>query len=260
MDMETKPEFAPEWARDDDGYILFGPDTREWRKYFKQETKGHPAPMNLYMIQELVRYYTKPGDRLLDPMAGSGTLGWATTEDRYVVMIELEEEFQAVIRRNMAGLGTSNWVLLCGDCRLYLPLAGTDHIIFSPPYSNIRGQKSKLEEDIHVGTAIYKKSEENIGRLSKFMYGQAMRQVYRGLYNSLRVGGTMTIIIQDFVKGGQLQQLSMDLMRVCQPLGFELLDWHRRYSTTFFRQLTEKQNPNQPKIRHEDIIVLRRKP
>lgn len=261
-------EFAPNFTRNLKDYIQFPKDVTEWRRHFQQEKKGHPAPMNLYLIQELVRCYTKPGDRILDPMAGSGTLGWAALEGRDVVLMELSALYYRTILRNIGAIlnspdCTGKIATLYGDCRLYLPLP-VDHVIFSPPYSNIRGQKSKLEEDIHEGTEEYKATPDeqslNVGNLSKFMYNQAMRIIYKKLGESIKPGGTLSIIIQDFVVKGVIQHIGKDAVRMCVDSGvFTLEDWHRRDAPlTFMRRLTQEQNPGQPEIDCEDIIVLRR--
>ena len=260
--------FAPDFTRNEKDYIQFPKDTDEWRKFFGDKKKGHPAPMNLYVVQELVRYYTKEGDRLLDPMGGSGTLMWAATERRKVILLELSQQFCGVMDDHLIDLitkypGLSTIQILQGDCRSFLPIP-CDHVIFSPPYSNIRGQKSKLEDDIHTSNVEYRQTEEesqlNVGNLSKFMYNQAMKQIYKKLGESIRSGGTMSIIIQDFVVKGVVQHIGKDAVTMCQDSGqFKLEDWHRRDAPlTFFRRLTEQQNPGQPTIDYEDITVLRR--
>ena len=256
-------EFAYGHMRNDKGYIMFPKDMAEWKRCFHTNTKGHPAPMNLYLVQELVKYYTKEGDTILDPMAGCGTLMWAALVGRNVVIIELEEEYFVSILSNLNGLKKNgvpigNITRLQGDCRKFLPLP-VNHIIFSPPYSNIRGQKSKLERDIHVGTEHYRKSMENVGNLAPFLYKQAMMDVYRRCYDSLPSGGTMSIIVQDFIKQGKVYHLSKGVLQTCSEIGFKLLDWHRRFApTTFFRGLTERQNPGQPPIDYEDVVVFQK--
>ena len=61
--------FAEQYDREKMGemdLILFPRDI-EWRRtLFPQGVFEHPAKMNMYMCQELIRYLTKPGDTILD--------------------------------------------------------------------------------------------------------------------------------------------------------------------------------------------------
>jgi site-specific DNA-methyltransferase (adenine-specific) len=41
---------------------------------------GHPAPFPVELVKRLVRFYAYPGAHLLDPFAGSGTVGVAAIE------------------------------------------------------------------------------------------------------------------------------------------------------------------------------------
>lgn len=65
----------------------------------------HPCPKPLALIRELVRLFTDPGDLILDPFAGSGTLGLAARlEGRRAILVEREERYCDVARRRLADL------------------------------------------------------------------------------------------------------------------------------------------------------------
>jgi len=250
--------YAEKFPKNDHGQILFPADMSEWKKWFKRDKKGHPAPMNFYMLQELVLEYTKPGETILDPMGGSGTLAWAATQDRRVVLIELSEVYLELIKQSVLALGVQDKVtILQGDCRKFLPLP-VNHVIFSPPYSDTRGQKSALEARVYRGTEHYRESGANIGNLSTFMFRQAMSQIYRLLSASVPFGGIVAVVLADRVENGELVHLSKDCIQICHGAGLHLKDWHKRHSETFMRRLTEKQNPNQPKMDYEDILIFRK--
>lgn len=251
--------FAEKFPRNSTGQILFPADMSEWKKWFKRDKKGHPAPMNFYLLQELVLHFTKPGDILLDPMAGGGTLAWAATQGRAVVLIELIDAYIDLIRTSVLALGVQEKVtILHGDCRKFLPLVGINHIIFSPPYADTRGQKSALEQRVYRGTEHYRESAASIGNLSTFLFRQAMMQIYKLLANSIEIGGTVSIVLADRVEGGVLVHLSKDCIQTCNQANLKLLLWEKRHSETFMRRLTEKQHPGQPKMDYEDILVFRK--
>jgi site-specific DNA-methyltransferase (adenine-specific) len=63
----------------------------------------HPTVKPVDLIQYLVRLVTTPGQIILDPFAGSGTLGEAAfREGRHAVLIEINPKFQEHIARRMA--------------------------------------------------------------------------------------------------------------------------------------------------------------
>ena len=119
--------------------LKFPSDVKLREKYFAPAEKGHPARANLYMMIWLIKKLTKPGDTILDPCSGVGSLMYATLLGRNVVNIELEKHFMDVQSLNWAFLNqhhstTGELYLMDGDARRYLPTAGIDHCIFSPPY------------------------------------------------------------------------------------------------------------------------------
>lgn len=70
-----------------------------------RQSIGHATPKPLPLIRELVRLFTDPGELILDPFAGSGTLGLAARlEGRRAILIEREERYCDVARRRLADL------------------------------------------------------------------------------------------------------------------------------------------------------------
>ena len=57
------------------------------------DTKVHPFQKPEALIRRLVEYGSYPGDNILDPFAGSGTVGFVTPNDRICTMIEMDEEY-----------------------------------------------------------------------------------------------------------------------------------------------------------------------
>ncbi|KKL73073.1 hypothetical protein LCGC14_2078520, partial [marine sediment metagenome] len=103
----------------------------------------HPAKMDAQLLIWIVERYTKEGEVILDPMAGSGTMMLACTLGRNVVLVELEEKFckmmadnwQEVKMRPQLGSQMGACQIIQGDARQLEGLV--DKVITSPPYSDM---------------------------------------------------------------------------------------------------------------------------
>jgi len=159
--------------------ITFKSDTKERKGLFKAASFAHPAKMVLGLQIYLIEHYTKPGDTILDPMAGSGTILMACTLGRNVVCIELEDKFVKMQQDNwdkikslgpMLGFTMGKAVILQGDARNLEGLLA-DNILFSPPYA----ETNQMPRDNPDSTADkqgrgnigkqYSENERNIGNL-----------------------------------------------------------------------------------------------
>ena len=64
--------------------------------------EGHPTAKPLPVLAQWVRWFTNPGDTILDPFAGSGTtLRAAKDEGRRAVGVELDERYCEVIAKRL---------------------------------------------------------------------------------------------------------------------------------------------------------------
>uniref|UniRef100_A0A6H1ZQW1 Putative methyltransferase n=1 Tax=viral metagenome TaxID=1070528 RepID=A0A6H1ZQW1_9ZZZZ len=255
------------------GVIDFPADTKLRDKYMA--SKSHPAIINLYLLFWLIEHLTKPGDTILDPTSGMGTLMLATLMGRNVVNIELE--------KHMVENQMKNWEHLCqqfpkeitgiytlhgGDARRYLPYQA-NHAIFSPPYSvNIsRGGKQVAAMGAESGTFVgeYGQDRAQLSRLSYFNLVIAMKEIYRGLYQSLPVGGFMCTVTKDSVNTkeakyrgyGGVEPYSADTMKICHEVGFDLYKLYQRDAKPSLRlQIAWSQNPGIPHVQTEEIIIM----
>jgi len=224
-------EFAPGIPRDDDtGWLLF-PSDSSWRKsLFPPEVADHPAKMQLHLQKAIIDYVSKPGDTLLDPFGGTGSIMIGALEGRTCVLLELEDGYHQLEQRAYDMLKANHpdmapVILLQGDNRFLLPMP-CNHIITSPPYASmlhqrtIRKGKSEDDEFVKMDRMImaYSKNPRNIGALNDFLYNQAMERVYRLCYESLLPGGTLSIVLKDKMDGGKRKSLTGWADRVCLKL------------------------------------------
>jgi len=64
--------------------------------------RGHPTPRNPTMVRWLLKWFSRPGDVILDPFAGSGTTGVVAKETgRKAILIEIEERYCELSAKRM---------------------------------------------------------------------------------------------------------------------------------------------------------------
>jgi len=105
--------------------LTFRSDTKQRKEFFTGTSFSHPAKISLPLQLWIIENYTKPGDVILDPMAGSGTLMAACTMGRHVVLVELEQKFSRMIahnwekvsQRRQLGCDMGGFFNLWGDAR-----------------------------------------------------------------------------------------------------------------------------------------------
>ncbi|MCK9597457.1 MAG: hypothetical protein M0R06_00375 [Sphaerochaeta sp.] len=264
-----KEIFAPGYDRDDEGRVLFPRTDTDLRNLYFTYTDStvHVAKCNGHMILELVKYVSEPGETVLDPFGGTGTILLATTLGRKVIAIELEEIFQKTIELNIQALGKDipdiddKAMLIPGDVMQVLPLYGiADHAMFSPPWANVLRKKAVDQFTIDAGYGAatnYTESPENIGNLSDFLYHQVMERFYKKMFETIKPGGTMTIIIKDRIEKGKRIYQGKRAERDCIKIGFEPVAWNKWYAigggfAAYNRSIGLET------VDEEDLITLRR--
>ncbi|HSK67195.1 MAG TPA: site-specific DNA-methyltransferase, partial [Anaerolineales bacterium] len=155
-------------------------DPKTWLKFQKSwfvhnpppRKKGvlvHPAKFPETMAQEFIEFFTKQGETVLDPMAGTGsTLVAALRAGRNSYGVELNPKYaqiaQEIVDEERADLGEKveglRSQVICGDAARIagygLPII--DYVLTSPPYwdmlrakgsENQKKRRSSEELDVH---------------------------------------------------------------------------------------------------------------
>lgn len=74
--------------------------------YDRSQVKPHPSHKPESLLKYLIETYTKPGELVVDPFAGSGSTALAAIDSgRQYIMIEKEQEFVDVINKRIAEHG-----------------------------------------------------------------------------------------------------------------------------------------------------------
>ena len=260
--------FAEGYTRNDDGLVLFPRDSDLRALLFPSlDPTEHVAKANLHMVKALIEFVSEPGETVLDPFAGTGTILVGATMNRKVICIEIEEHFQEIIERSIKSMKQDVpeieelTTLIPGDCSKILPWSGiANHMIFSPPWANVLKKKSvdSYAEDWGYGDAAkYSADPHNIANLNVFLYYQKMEQVYKKFFQSLTPGGTMTIIIKDKMEAGKRLGLGERAFRDSLRIGFEPVEWNKWFSPGGAFSAVNRAK-GQETVTDEDLITLRR--
>jgi len=138
--------------------LEFKVDTKERKQWFTAESFAHPAKMSLPLELWLIEKYTKPGDVILDPMAGIGTILVGAALGRNILCVELEDKFCKMMEANFGkimqkgpqmGYQMGHVDIIQGDARNLEGLL-VDKIVTSPPYA---GSKEMHDPDFMINTA-----------------------------------------------------------------------------------------------------------
>jgi DNA modification methylase len=215
-------------------------DSKTWLKFQKSwfihnpppRRKGvlaHPAKFPETMAQEFIEFFTKRGETVLDPMAGTGsTLVAALRSGRHSCGIELNPRYAEIalqiIADERAALGkaveslTSN--VITGDAAhaLDFGLSTFDYVLTSPPYWDMlhakgagtqKKRRSSAELDV-----FYSNDPNDLGNIHDYEEFLAkLVAIYSGLKPLLREKAYLTIIVKNVKKGGKIFTLAWDLGR-----------------------------------------------
>jgi len=215
-------------------------DPKTWLKFQKSwfihnpppRKKGvlvHPAKFPETMAQEFIEFFTKRGETVLDPMAGTGsTLSAALRAGRHSLGIELNPKYAGIARQIIAderlALGASVEGLaanvITGDAS-HAPdfgLSPFDYLLTSPPYWDMLHAKGANTQKMRHTSAdldvFYSDDPNDLGNLHDYEeFLVKLVAIYEGLKPLLRQKAYLTIIVKNIKKGGKIYPLAWDLGR-----------------------------------------------
>ena len=211
-------------------------DPKQWIKFQKswfvhdppprrKDVKQHPAKFPETLAQEFIEFFTKAGQRVLDPMVGTGsTLIACLRSGRNGIGIELNPEYAELatqlVEEEKAALGSEHLQadVIQGDCA-NLPsfnLPTIDYVFTSPPYWNMLHAKgAKTQKQRREDTALdvtYSEDPADLGNLEDYdEFLDRLVTIYSNLQEVLRPRAYLTIVVKNVKKGGRIYPLAWDL-------------------------------------------------
>jgi DNA modification methylase len=219
-------------------------DPKTWLKFQKswfvhnpppraRDVLRHPAKFPETLAKEFIEFFTKRGQVVLDPMAGTGsTLVAALQSGRHSYGIELNPTYAEIARQvvdaERAVLGESVASLAAeviqGDAADIADhvtahqIQPIDYVVTSPPYWNMlhaRGAETQRKRRGSVSLdVVYSDDPDDLGNIADYEeFLERLSTIYRGLQPFLRPRAYLTIIVKNVKKGGRIYPLAWDLAR-----------------------------------------------
>lgn len=210
-----------QWLRFQKSWFVHNPPPR------RRTVRRHPAKFPETLAQEFVEFFTKRGQRVLDPMVGTGsTLVACLRTGRHAVGIELNPTYAEMARQIVAqereSLGRAAADLTCevitADAAALpqLGLEPADYVLTSPPYWDMlhaRGAATQRQRRQHDQLdVVYSDHPADLGNIPDYHeFLDRLVAVYAGLPGVLRPNAYLTIIVKNVKKGGKVFPLAWDL-------------------------------------------------
>jgi len=235
-----------------------------------QIERQHPAPFSFTDVGRLVRFFSKPGDCVLDPFVGIGsTLKACAIEGRRGVGIELNpryaqltrERLQREVRIDTGFLAEQE--ILEGDARNVIPTLPADSIDFvvtSPPYWNIlhkEDHKAKQERKDHDLDTRYSDDPRDLGNVKDYPdFLEELTSILAQCGRVLKRKKYMAVVVSDFRDKSKFIMFHADLARALESHKFGLRGikvLYQRHKKIFPYGYPYAYVPN---IHHQYILVL----
>jgi DNA modification methylase len=205
------------WVKFQKSWFVHNPPPR------KKDHKDHPAKYPETLAEGFIRFFTKEGETVCDPMVGTGsTLLACLRAGRRGVGIELNAEFVAVaaqaVKEETARLGLcpeeGDVKIIEGDARdtKRLVKEEVDYCITSPPYWDMlhrkgaQTQKGRKEAGLKV---VYSEDERDLGNIHNYdEFVAGLTGIYKEIYGILKTGRYFTVIVKNVKKGGRIYPLA----------------------------------------------------
>lgn len=226
-----------EWIKFQKSWFLHNPPPR------RKDVLRHPAKFPETLAQEFIEFFTKAGQVVLDPMAGTGSaLVAALQSGRNSYGIELNPGYAEIARQVIAEeraalkaieesgeadilkvpVDELQAVVITGNAREAArhfadqELPFVDYVITSPPYWDMlhaRGaetqRKRRSDEDLDV---FYSQDPDDLGNVHDYdEFIERLTNIYSGLKPLIRHRAYLTIIVKNVKKGGKIYPLAWDL-------------------------------------------------
>jgi DNA modification methylase len=209
-----------EWTKFTCSWFIFN----ALREDLKQEkeidptTEQHPATYSPTMIGNFINFFTKPGDKVLDPFVGIGsTLEACKRTGRIGYGVELNKKYFELCKKRTPEFSEN--IFNCDSTKISeIPFPLMNFCISSPPYWNILNrstrdfERNRISKELDVNYSDEFQDLGNIDDYDRFL--SKLSEIYFDIHSLLKQNSYIVIIIKNIKKGGKLYPLAWDLAKL----------------------------------------------
>jgi len=234
--------------------------------------RQHPAPFSFQDVGRLIRFFTKKGQRVLDPFNGVGsTLKACAVNDRAGVGIELvkkyvdltKERLEKEVKRDL--FSNKDQTIIKGNALKVINKFeddSFDFIVTSPPYWNILNKidhkvKERVTNNLDTKYSDLKDDLANIENYDKFI--EVLGNFFNDCSRILKPKKYMCVIVSDFRQKDKLYMFHSDLANYLEKGNFALKGvtiLYQRHKKIFPYGYPYSYVPN---IHHQYIMIFQNK-
>ncbi|MFW9874338.1 MAG: DNA methyltransferase [Candidatus Thorarchaeota archaeon] len=237
-------------------------DGKEWLKLSisvwnivktpEERKLNHPAMFPVELCERLIKIFTKEGEIVLDPFAGSGsTIIGANKNNRKAVGFEINKEFISLFKsrleqkRIISNFGETKKAKKykffnknCNQITDLLKPESVDLCLTSPPYWDILRMKRTAD---YKEARPYSEEESDLGNIEDYNnFLLELKKIFQKIYEILKPNKFCIIILMDIRKKDKLYTFHIDTVNFMREIGFELDDiiiWNRKMEYNNLRPL-----------------------
>ena len=230
---------------------------KAWSLCNKSVRHGGQSTLPYDMMERVVKFYSEPGETVLDPTMGDPTamtvthhlkrnfIGYDISEENFNINVELKKKLMGENAQKTL-FKSKNFIDIykkSSECMDDLENESVDMVFFSPPYWDLE---------------FYGEEEGQLGfgnTYEEFLAG--LGNVVKEAYRTLKYGKYCAININDFVKKGKFYDYHMDLKKLMDDAGFRRHDtiiivWKSCIGQAFASQVEDWKKTAK---RHEYILI-----
>jgi len=180
----------------------------------------HPATYSPTMIKNFIEFFSKEGEIVFDPFSGIGsTQVGAQRCGRTGIGIELNPKYSKIANLRLNGKSK----VINGDSLNLKEILNKENIdkidfsISSPPYWDILNrstgsfEKNRINKELDIN---YSKKNNDLGNIKEYEeFLTLCSDIYFQIYDLLKKGGYIVVIIKNIKKDGRHYPLAWDLSR-----------------------------------------------
>ncbi len=209
-----------DWVKFSCSWFIFNAlakDLKEERE-ISPNTQDHPATFSPTMIEGFVKFFTKKGDNVLDPFAGIGsTLVACKRTGRVGYGIELNKKYYELSLKRTPEFKTN----IFNENANYIKKLNLPKMAFSissPPYWNVLNRSTKDFKNNRTENGFdvnYSADAEDLGNIDDYeLFLRKLSKIYFDIFDLLKYGGYLVIIVKNVKKEGKMYPLAWDLARI----------------------------------------------